>query len=98
MDAMDPVDSVEALYNAYPTPPRISQGEYMPGPCQHEKSIRRMRGVVRHLHPAGSKSIFKLEAEGGHAAGSFHARYDANARHGGIILIYVVARSGALTR
>src|SRR5918993_5733247 len=83
MNAMNPVDPVEALHDPYPTPARISQLEQMPRPGKDEKRIRRFGRIVGDIHTAGAKSLLEFQAERGHAAWTVNARHNANARHGG---------------
>jgi hypothetical protein len=69
----------------------------VPRPCQNEDGIGLSGWIVRDIHTAGTQPILELKPEGSNTTGSIHARNDANAGHGGIILTYVIARASILS-
>jgi hypothetical protein len=86
VDAVDPIDPVQALYDPDPAPPRISELEHVTRPGKDEERIRSFRRVVGNFQAAGTKSLLEFQPERSDTARALDARNDANAIHTAIIV------------
>ena len=92
MNAVDPIDPVQALHDPYPAPPRISELEQVTRPGKDEQRIRRFRRVVGNFQAAGTKSLLEFQPERSDTARALDARNDANAIHTTIIVFILAER------